>query len=128
VDKELRCDLDDIIYRIKLFRRLIQPCHTAFKTKRGRSARHLQRERNTASKGDKPPPARAPLRGLFNAAALKAVDLALWRKANRFFSALWHSVGCRSPPLLKFGFPKFQMNGGERHVEAENETGGYSES
>lgn len=92
------------IYRIKLFRRLTQPRHTAYQTKRGYPVRpHMGRQREFATRGDKPPPAGdAPLRGLLNVLILSAADFAFIRWIGRAFFAFRGLIGCRGPPLLGF--------------------------
>lgn len=110
----------EAIYRIKSFRRLIQPRHTAYKTKRGHPVcPHRGRPREFATKGDKPPPTggTVPLGGLLGVLTSRAADFACLRRIGRSFSVFRHSVGCRSPPLLGFGLSKFPENGGAPNGE-----------
>lgn len=94
----------EAIYRIKLFRCLTQPRHTAYKTQRGHPVRlHMGRQREFASRGDKPPPAGVDsLRGLLNVLTLSAADFAFIRRIGRAFFAIRDLIRCRGPPLLGF--------------------------
>lgn len=88
---------------IKQLRRLKPPKHTASKTKR--TLPHFIRggARECAyRKWYLPYGIGLTFCGLLNVLKLRAADFAVARKVCRSFFSFRHSVGCRSPPLLKF--------------------------
>lgn len=93
--------MEDTIYRIELIRRLTQPRHTAFRTRRGYAGcHHRGRLREIAVREDKPPPAGTiiPHRGRLNALVQKAADFALMREIGGFF-CFEPYCRCRGPPV-----------------------------
>ena len=96
-------------YSVKKFLRL--PAHRTsieHKTRKGRT--HVKGAEHSAGQ-DQHDPNGISFCGLLNA-VICAAGFALCRKIGGFSVVLRHTVGCRGPPLLKFGFPKFQKNGG----------------
>lgn len=99
--------MGNTILRIELFCHSVQPRHTAFFTTRIRgnfAAWHRRRQREIASKGEKPPPApghSSPHSGQLNALVLRAVDFAFMRRVGCFLFFLCY-YRARGPPLQDF--------------------------
>jgi hypothetical protein len=96
------------IIRIELFRRSVQPRHTAFITTRVRenfALWHRRGQRESAPKGDKPPPARGHTSrsGQLNALVLRAADFAFTCKVGCFCFFV-RCYRARGPPIQDFTF------------------------
>lgn len=90
------------LFRIKMFRRLIQP-HTATKTRRiaHPRAHHKKQREHHIAKRDKPPPA-GGIALCGNLDVKRAAGIAPLRAIGCFLFASRHAVGCRDPPFLGF--------------------------
>lgn len=117
------------IIRIELFRHSVPPRHTAFITTRVRenfALWHRRGKRESAPKGDKPPPAHRQTfqSGQLNALVLRAADFAFTRKVGCFCFFVRH-YRARGPPIQDFtlkscdegGYAMWQRNNGQTEAE-----------
>ena len=84
-------------YRIMQLRR-----HTALQIKKTQACSCGRLDRLTSHWAKPPCAGDLVFCGVLNVLTVEAVDFAFTRRGGRFFSIFRHSVGCRSPPLLKF--------------------------